>query len=116
MSTILNTPKRLARIAELLSLIVASFGGFAVRYVITRVYAPGDAATTAANVLTNAGLVRMGLVADFFQATVFAFLGMTLYLLLRHVHKNTASKLVCSRGASFALALGKARSDELKLC
>ena len=90
----MNSPKRLARIAGLLYLIVGIFGGFAIAYVLPKVYAPGDATTTAANVLANASLVRIGVVADLFQATVFVFLGMTLYHLLKHVNKNAASAMV----------------------
>jgi hypothetical protein len=59
----MNSPKRLARIAGLLYLIVGIFGGFADAYVPAKVYAPGDAATTAGNVLANSGLVRIGVVA-----------------------------------------------------
>lgn len=88
------SPKRLARIAGLLYLIVGVFGGFAFGYVLAKVYAPGDAATTAANVVANAGLVRIGVVADLFQATVIVFLAMTLYLLLKHVNKNAARAMV----------------------
>ncbi len=86
--------RRLARIAGFLYLTVVIFAGFAYAYVLARVYAPGDAATTAANVLANSGLVRVGVVADLLQATVFAFLGMTLYGLLEHVNKNAASSMV----------------------
>jgi hypothetical protein len=35
-----------------------------------------------------------GVVADLFNATVWIFLGMTLYLLLKHVNKNAASAMV----------------------
>ncbi len=45
---IMSSPKRLARIAGLLYLIVGIFGGFADAYVPGKVYALGDAATTAA--------------------------------------------------------------------
>jgi Domain of unknown function (DUF4386) len=86
--------KRLARIAGLLYLIVGIFGGFAIAYVTARVYVPGDAATTAANVLANSGLLRIGVVADLLQATVLVFLAMTLYLLLKDVHRNAASAMV----------------------
>ena len=44
----MNSPQRLARIAGLLYLIVGIFGGFAIAYVTTKVYVPGDAATTGA--------------------------------------------------------------------
>lgn len=87
-------PKRLARIAGVLYLIVGIFGGFAVGYVSPMLYVPGDAATTAGNVVANAGLVRIAVLADLLQATVFVFLGMTLYLLLRHVHKNAATAMM----------------------
>src|SRR5512142_2905866 len=81
---VISSPKRLARIAGLLYLAVAVLAGFAYGYVLTRVYVPGDAAATAANVLANAGLVRLGVVADLLQATVMAFVAMTLYRLLEH--------------------------------
>lgn len=92
-STVMSL-KRLARIAGLLYLVVGVFGGFAIAYVTAKVYVPGDAATTAGNVLANAGLVRIGVIADLIQATVFVFLGMTLYLVLKHVNKNAASAMV----------------------
>src|SRR5688500_16675062 len=90
----MNSNKKTARIAGLLYLIVAVFGVFAIIYVLGKVYSPGDAATTAANVLANSGLVRIGVVADLFQATVFAFLGMLLYQLLNHVNKSVARSMV----------------------
>src|SRR2546425_4488800 len=91
---IVTSPKRLARIAGLLYLVVGIFGGFAVGYVSPMLYVPGDAAATAGNVLSNAGLVRIGVIADLLQATVFVFLGMTLFLLLRHVNRNVATAMV----------------------
>src|SRR5437588_8059 len=86
----LNSPKRLARIAGVLYLLVGIFGGFAEGFVEPKMYVPGDAATTASNLLANSGLVRIGVVADLFQATVMVFLGLTLYMLLKHVHKIAA--------------------------
>ena len=59
-----------------------------------KVYVPGDAAATAERVLANAHLVRVGIVADLFQVTVFVFLAMTLSLLLRHASANAASAMV----------------------
>ena len=90
----MTPPKRLARIAGLLYLIVGIFAGFAVGYVSPKIYAPDDAATAAANVVANTGLIRIGVVADLLQATVLVFLGMTLYLLLKRVHKNAATAMV----------------------
>jgi len=90
----MNSPKRLARIAGLLYLIVGIFGGFAVGYATPKVYAPGDAATTAGNVVANSGLVLFSVMADLLQATVFVFLALALYVLLKHVNKNAARAMV----------------------
>jgi Domain of unknown function (DUF4386) len=92
--TTMNSPKRLARIAGVLYLLVGIFGGFAEGFVEPRMYVAGNAATTASNLLANAGLVRLGVVADLFNATVWIFLGMTLYLLLKHVHKSVARAML----------------------
>ncbi|HXL38116.1 MAG TPA: DUF4386 domain-containing protein [Ktedonobacteraceae bacterium] len=89
-----TSPKRIARIAGVLYLLVGIFGGFAEGFVEPNMYVTGDAATTARNLLTNSGLVRIGIVADLFQATVWVFLGMTLYLLLKHANKSVARAMV----------------------
>src|SRR2546430_5001707 len=91
---IASSPKRLARIAGVLYLIVGIFGGFALAYVSPLVYIPGDATATAAKVAANADLVRVGVLADLLQATVFVFLAMTLYLLLARVQRNVAIAMV----------------------
>jgi hypothetical protein len=91
---IMSSPKRLARIAGLLYLINGIIAGFAYGFVATKVYVAGDPATTAGNVLANPGLVRLGVVADLFQATEWVFLAMALYLLLQHVNKNAGRAMV----------------------
>ncbi len=133
----MSSPKRLARIAGILYLLVAIFGTFAIAFVAGRVYVPGDAATTAGNVVANSELVRIGVVANLFQATVFVFLGMTLYQLLKHVDKGAASAMVVlvaiatsimcldvvfqfaglrvATAGSYATALGTKGSDALVL-
>lgn len=90
----MHSPKRLARIAGLLYLIVGIFGGFSAGYATPKVYAAGDAATTAANILANAGLVRFSVIADLLQATVFVFLALALYVLLKGVSKNAARAML----------------------
>ena len=86
----MSSPRRLARIAGLLYLIVAVFAGFSYNYATGKTYVPGDAAATAQNVLANAGLVRVGVVADLIQATAWIFVAMVFYLLLRHVNEGWA--------------------------
>ena len=90
----MNSPKRLARIAGVLYLVVAVFAAFAFNYATGRTYVPGDAAATAQSVLANGGLVRAGVVADLIQATAWIFTAMALYLLLRHVNENRARAMV----------------------
>ncbi len=57
-------------------------------------YAAGNAAATAGNVVANAGLVRLGVVSDLLDQTILVFLGLTLYLLLKHVNKSVAMAMV----------------------
>lgn len=89
-----NSPKHLARIAGILYLLVGIFGGFAQGFVYPKMYIAGDATTTTTNLIENSGLVRTGIVADLFQATVWVFVAMTLYQLLKHVNKSVAGAMV----------------------
>jgi uncharacterized protein DUF4386 len=90
----MTSPKRLARIAGFLYLLVGIFGGFAEGYVEPKMYVAGDAAATAGNVVANAGLVRMGVVADLLDGMFFVFLALALYILLKHVHKSAARTML----------------------
>lgn len=133
----MTSPKRLARIAGVLYLLVFISGVFAQGFVLPKMYVVGDAATTAGNVVANSGLARIGVVADLFQATVLVFLGMTLYILLKHVHQSAAramlvivaigSAIIClndvftfesvrvATESSYVAALGTAGSSALVL-
>jgi hypothetical protein len=87
------TPPRLARIAGLLYLVVAVSGGFA-QIVRVTVYQAGDAAITAANVATHAGLVRASVVSDLVAVLAGLATAMALYRLLKPVHANAARMMV----------------------
>ena len=136
-STTMNSPKRLARIAGVLYLLVAIFGGFAEGFVDPKMYVAGNAAATAGNVVANSGLVRMGVFADLLDQALFVFLALTLYMLLNHVSKSVAramlvlvalaAGIVClnavfefeglrvATGSAFAAAFGSAGSNALVL-
>jgi hypothetical protein len=88
------SPKRLARIAGLLYLVVGILGGFAFAAVYSAMYVAGDSAHTASNLVANAGLVRVGVAADLIQVTFWVFLSLTLYALLRHVNAYAARAMV----------------------
>jgi hypothetical protein len=88
------SPKRLARIAGIFYLFVAIFGGFAEGFLDPLLYVAGDAAATAGNVVANAGLARIGVVAHIVNGVFLVLVAMALYLLLNHVQKNAARWMV----------------------
>jgi Domain of unknown function (DUF4386) len=90
---IVTSPKRLARIAGLLYLIVALLGGFAisVNYAIAE---SGNAAATADSIRASAPLFRLSLVSNLVAGTFWLLTAMALYLLLRHVHELAAAAMV----------------------
>ena len=90
---VLNSPKRIARIAGVLYLVVAIFAGFAFE-VFTGLYVAGDSVATAANVVASAGLIRVAVVADLIQVTAWVFLALTLHRLLQHIHPGAAFTMV----------------------
>jgi len=90
----MTSPRRLARIAGFLYLLVGIFGGFAEGYVEPKMYVAGNAASTVGNIVANAGLVRLGVVADLLDATFFVFVALTLYVLLKQVHKSVARAML----------------------
>lgn len=90
----MTSPKRLARIAGVFYLLVAIFGAFAEGFVDQKLYVAGDAAATAGNVVANAGLVRVGVVAHLVNGVFFVLAAIALYLLLNHVQKNAARWMV----------------------
>jgi hypothetical protein len=100
--TTMNSPKRLAKIAGVLYLLVGIFGGFAEGYVEPKMYVAGNAAATAGNVVANSGLLRLGVVADLLDQTFFIFLALALYILLKHVHQSLARAML----VLVALAVG----------
>jgi hypothetical protein len=98
----MNSNKKTARIAGVLYLLVGIFGGFAEGYVEPKMYVAGNAAATAANVVANAGLVRIGVVSDLLDQTFFIFLALTLYGLMKKVNRSVARAMV----VLVALAVG----------
>jgi hypothetical protein len=132
-----NSPKRRARIAGILYLLVGIFGGFAEGFVDPNMYVAGNAAATAGNVVASSGLVRLGVVAHLLDGTFFVLLALTLYTLLQHVRKGVAramlvlvalaAGIIClnavfqfeglrvATDSSFAAAFGTAGSNALVL-
>lgn len=96
-------PVHLARTAGVLYLIVAVLGAFA-HSVRLSVYEPGDATSTAANIVEKSTLVRLSFVADLAQAMVWLVLAAMLYRLLAHAGRNIARTMVVFVAVSVAIA------------
>jgi hypothetical protein len=96
-------PVRRARLAGLLYLVMAVFGAFA-QTVRVKAYAPGDAATTSANVVASETLLRLSFVADLVQAMVWLVLAVVLYGLFAHAGRSIARALVVFVSVSVAIA------------
>src|SRR3954451_4850556 len=92
----MSSPKDLARIAGVFYLLVGIFGGFSEGFVDPKLHVAGNATATAANVVANSELVRMGVVAHLVDGVFFALTAMALYLLLNPVQKNAARVMVLS--------------------
>ena len=90
----MKSPKRLARFAGVLYLLVGIFGALAEGFMEPKMYVAGNAAATAGNVVANAGLVRMGVVADLLDGAFFVFTALALYMLLKDVHKSAARAML----------------------
>lgn len=73
---------------------MAICGLFAQYFARGGVHVPGDAAATTANIVRDAGLVRLGFVADLAMATSFLVLGLAFYVLFRAVNASAAGALV----------------------
>ncbi len=97
-----TSPVRVARTAGVFYLAVAVFGAFA-QIVRVRIYAPGEPTTTATNVVADAGLVRLSVMADLIQAGFMVLVVLSLYRLLRHVSKNVAQAMVMLVAVSVAI-------------
>jgi len=87
------SPKRLARIAGVLYLLLGILTGFA-GVVVPKMYVAGDAAATAGNLVAHAGAVRYAVVADLAGATAWVLLALTLHLLLADVGGSAARAVV----------------------
>lgn len=90
----MNSPRSTARIAGVLYLLLVITGAFAHLVVRDRVYEPGNAAVTVENIVANSTLFRLAVVADILMATVFVFLGIVLYMLLKDVDRKSATAMV----------------------
>lgn len=85
--------KSTARTAGLLYLVLAVTGGFSMLY-IPSLIVQGDAAATAANILANERLFRLGIASGLICQVVFVFLVLALHKLFKGVNSTHATVMV----------------------
>ncbi len=101
----MNSKKTIARMAGFLYLVLALVGPFSLMYVPTTLIVPGDAATTASNIMASEGLFRMGLVGEAIIFSVEIGLVVLLYVLLKSV-SETLSLVAALARLSMAVVQG----------
>lgn len=85
-----NNIATMARIGGVLYVIIIAGGIFAEAYVRNRLVVPGDIAATAATILANEGLWRVGIATNMVMLMCAVPLAMILYVLLRPVNRPLA--------------------------
>ena len=86
--------KKTARIAGILYLIEFPLGIFGILYVPSILIVPGDAATTANNIMASESLFRLSIVSGLILQIINTLLVLVLYKLLKSVNKNHALLMV----------------------
>jgi hypothetical protein len=86
-------PNKTARIAGLLYLIPFILSFLAI-FLRQSLIVPGDAATTANNIMASESLFRLSIVSDLIVQAVFVLVVLLLYKLLKPVNKNHAVLVV----------------------
>jgi hypothetical protein len=87
------SPLIYARVAGLLALVILASGSFW-GFVNGRLVVPGDAATTANNIMAFESLFRLGIVSSLIMYAVFIFYVLVLYKILKPANKNHAVLMV----------------------
>jgi len=99
-------PTTYARISGLLYLLIAIAGGFSIGYMPSVIMAPGDAATTAQNIMDNNALLRFGIIADIAVFLMELVLTVMLYQLFKSINKTLSMVALFSRlGMGIVMAL-----------
>ena len=98
--------KKTARIAGFLFLIILVCSPFSMMYVPSNLIVPGNAETTARNIMTSESLFRLGIVSDSIIFLTEIVLAVMLYVLLKPVSKLLSLVMAFSRlGEAFILGI-----------
>ena len=94
----MRTTDRAARVAGAMYLLVIVIGPFSLLYVPNVIIVSGNAAATAANILSHETLFRLGILGDLLDGTLLLFLVFALYRLFKDVDQSLAAMLVTLGG------------------
>jgi hypothetical protein len=104
MRTSETSPLASARVVGLLNLVILAAGSYA-GSVHTRLVVPGDAATTAKNILASESMFRLGIASGLVMYVVFALAVWVLYRLLEPVDRQHAALMVMLALVGVAIAM-----------
>lgn len=93
----MNPIQTTARITGVLILVMAVIAPFSMLYLPSILVVPGDAATTAHNIVASEGLYRLGLASDSLVVLIEVVLTVLLYVLLKPVNKTLSLVAAFSR-------------------
>ena len=99
----MTTDKNLARLAGVFYLIVAVTGGFSELVVRDSLIEAGNAAVTADNIATSAGLFRIAFASDLVNITFFVLAALALYALFRTIDDQIAVAMVVFNAVAAAI-------------
>jgi hypothetical protein len=89
---------KVARVAGALYLLGIIIGPFSLLYVPSTLIVSGNAAATAAKILTHETMFRLGILGDLLNGTIFLFVVLALYQLFKSVDKDLAALMVILGG------------------
>lgn len=90
----MSSTKKTARVAGILYLFQVLTAAFSLTYVPSKLIVRGNATATADNILASPLLYRTGIVSNLISSTIFIFLALTLYRLLKGVNQRHAALMV----------------------
>ncbi|MBN2441103.1 MAG: DUF4386 domain-containing protein [Spirochaetales bacterium] len=90
----MNSINKTARITGLLYILMIPFAIFGIMYIPSTLFVPGDAVTTANNIISSAPLFRLGIVSALFVQIGHIIIVLLLYSILKPVNKNHALLMV----------------------
>jgi Domain of unknown function (DUF4386) len=89
-----TSPLIYARVAGTLYLVLIPLSFFGFPYGLPRLFVPGDAVTTASNIIASESLLRLSIVVNLLGLIVNVFVVLALYRLLKPVSKDMALLMV----------------------